>query len=572
MTRGFIRAEGDRAQGIQPRWFSAPLSIGSLALGALALALGCAQDPRSSVLPESAAEGARAADPSGAAANGSSDDAEPGVSGNTAGGSLAPGASSSEEGVKPELPLTGGDDGAGAAAAGGSSAPDAGVATLDAGTVSGPPDLALPAGVTSRFPSAGATGVCTDVPLRLSFAQPVTIGNQGRIRIFASANPSTPVDSIDLGAASYTDSIAGRATNLVRPVFLDGQDAVLYFHRGKLAPNTSYYVSIDAGAFVDGSGKAIAPLTDTSWSFTTGSAAAFSTSMVVDREGGGFCTLQSALDAVPANNQANVTIELRNGTYHEIGYLQRKSNVTLHGEDRDLTVIAYPNNDKLNPGTASRALLTALDSNGFVVDNLTIFNTTPQGGSQAEALRVRGQRSILRNGNFKSLQDTLLLEGLVYVADSYVEGNVDFVWGVGTAYFERSEIKIVGRSGVIVQARNGLDTQGYFFIDSKLTSDPNITGSTLARIDVTEYPGSQVAYINCQLGPQISPQGWTVTPAGTTATGSLRFWEFGSTDLDGNPIDVSKRHPASRQLGPAEAASLRNGSAVLGGWDPTQSP
>jgi hypothetical protein len=572
MTRGFIRAGRDRAQRVQPHWFGGPLSVGSLALGALVMALGCAQDSRSSVLPESAAEGARAADPSGAAANGSSDGAEPGVPGDTAGGSWAAGASSSEDGAKPGLPLAGADDGTGASSTGGSSVPDAGSGTRDAGTVSGPPDVSLPAGVTSRFPSAGATGVCTDVPLRLSFAQPVTIGNKGAIRIFASAQPNTPVDSIDLAAASYTDTIAGRATNLVRPVFLDGQDAVLYFHRGKLAPQTSYYVTIDSGAFVDGSGQAIAPLSDSSWSFTTGAAPAFATSMVVDREGGGFCTLQSALDAVPANNQANVTIELRKGTYHEIGYLQRKSNVTLHGEDRNLSVIAYPNNDNLNPGTASRALLTALDSNGFVVDNLTIYNTTPQGGSQAEALRVRGDRSILRNGNFKSLQDTLLLEGLVYVADSYVEGNVDFVWGVGTAYFERSEIKIVGRSGVIVQARNGVDGQGYFFIDSKLTSDPNITGSTLARIDVTEYPGSQVAYINCQMGPQISPQGWTITPAGTSATGSLRFWEFGSTDLQGNPIDVSQRHPASRQLGPAEAASLRNRSAVLGGWDPTQPP
>ncbi|HVZ35002.1 MAG TPA: Ig-like domain-containing protein, partial [Polyangiaceae bacterium] len=297
MTRGFIRAEGDRAQGIQPRWFSGPLSIGSLALGAMAIALGCAQDSRSSVVPESAAEGARPADSSGASAkgsgdNGSSDSAEPGVSGDTAGATSAPGASSSEDGAKPGLPLNGGDDGAGASAASGSSAADAGVATLDAGSVSGPPDLALPAGVTSRFPSTGAAGVCTDVPLRLSFAQPVTIGNKGTIRVFASAQPKTPVDSIDLAAASYTDTIAGHATNLVRPVFLDGQDAVIYFHRGKLAPNTSYYVTIDSGAFLDGAGKAIASLSDSSWSFTTGAAPAFSTSMVVDREGGGFCTLQ----------------------------------------------------------------------------------------------------------------------------------------------------------------------------------------------------------------------------------------------------------------------------------------
>jgi hypothetical protein len=83
------------------------------------------------------------------------------------------------------------------------------------------------------------------------------------------------------------------------------------------------------------------------------------------------------------------------------------------------------------------------------------------------------------------------------------------------------------------------------------------------------YPSSQVAYVNCQLGPQISAAGWTVTPTGTTATGALRFWEFQSTDLAGQALDVSRRHPASRQITPAEAAALRDKPAVLGGWDPT---
>jgi len=212
-------------------------------------------------------------------------------------------------------------------------------------------------------------------------------------------------------------------------------------------------------------------------------------------------------------------------------------------------------------------MLTVLTGNGLTIENLTLHNTTAQGGGQAEALRVRSDHVTLRNANFLSLQDTLLLEGHVYVADSYIEGNVDFVWGVGASYFERSEIKIVGRSGVIVQARNGAGAFGYIFVDSKLTADPGITNSTLARIDATVYPASQVAFINCQIGPQISPAGWTVTPAGTTATGALRFWEFQNTDLAGQPLNTAQRHPASRQISAAEARALRDRVAVLG-WDP----
>jgi len=290
---------------------------------------------------------------------------------------------------------------------------------------------------------------------------------------------------------------------------------------------------------------------------------------VVQREGAGdVCTVQGAIDAIP-EGAPGALVELRSGTYHELVVLTRKNGVRLRGEDPNTTVITYPNNENLNPGTAARAMLTALDSDDLVIENLTLHNTTAQGGGQAEALRVRGERITLRDARFLSLQDTLLLEGRVYVADSTIEGNVDFIWGRGTAYFERTEIKLVGRSGVIVQSRNGAGESGYVFVDSRLTSDPLITGSTLARIDVTEYPNSQVAFIDCQIGPHISPAGWTVTPTGTSATAGLQFGEYRSTDLAGQPLDVSRRHPASRQLGTAEAAALRDRAAVLGGWDPT---
>jgi pectinesterase len=154
------------------------------------------------------------------------------------------------------------------------------------------------------------------------------------------------------------------------------------------------------------------------------------------------------------------------------------------------------------------------------------------------------------------------------VADAYVEGNVDFVWGYGTAYFERSEIKVVARSGVIAQARNDNTQRGYFFVDSRLTSDPGLTNTTFARIDVSEYPSSEVALVDCQVGPHISPEGWTVT--GDADTSGLRFLEYRSTDLSGALLNVSRRHPASRQLDANQAAALRDRANVLGGWDPEQ--
>jgi pectin methylesterase-like acyl-CoA thioesterase len=156
----------------------------------------------------------------------------------------------------------------------------------------------------------------------------------------------------------------------------------------------------------------------------------------------------------------------------------------------------------------------------------------------------------------------------LYVTNSYVEGNVDFIWGRGAAYFDHCELKTAARAGYEVQSRNvGPASYGYVFVDSKLTTDPGITNNVLGRIDSTAYPDSNVAYINCEMGPHISPRGWLVT--GAPDAGTVRFWEYQSVDPSGQPIDVSMRVAPSRQLSAEEAAMLRDKATVLGGWNPT---
>ena len=90
----------------------------------------------------------------------------------------------------------------------------------------------------------------------------------------------------------------------------------------------------------------------------------------------------------------------------------------------------------------------------------------------------------------------------------------------------------------------------------------------LARIDVTEYPQSHVAYIDCEMGSHISPQGWTITGGGSTA--NLRFWEYQSRTPGGDLVNTSSRTAGSRQLSESEAAQMRDPTVVLSGWDPTQ--
>jgi hypothetical protein len=65
----------------------------------------------------------------------------------------------------------------------------------------------------------------------------------------------------------------------------------------------------------------------------------------------------------------------------------------------------------------------------------------------------------------------------------------------------------------------------------------------------------------------INPVGWVITPLGVEVPADLRFWEYGSVDPDGNPVDVSLRAPFSKQLTDEEAEPLRDPVTVLG-FDP----
>ena len=229
-------------------------------------------------------------------------------------------------------------------------------------------------------------------------------------------------------------------------------------------------------------------------------------------------------------------------------------------------MIACLNNDKLNPGAPQRAVL-GVEGDDFVLEKfLTVQNTTPYKGSQAEAVYVNADRCVLRNADFLSFQDTLCLNGRVFVSNSYIEGDVDYVWGYGTAVLDHCELHTM-HDGYIVQARNPASRSGYIFLDCRLTAAPIVKKCWLARIEPSHFPASQVSFIRCAMSPQLLPAGWLVT-GGTSET--LRFEELASTDLEGQPLDVSGRDSSGKQLDPHIAETMTASRILSGtdGWNP----
>jgi pectin methylesterase-like acyl-CoA thioesterase len=414
--------------------------------------------------------------------------------------------------------------------------------------------------MNTLIPPSSSTDVCIDTPLRIMFDSAPTIGQNGRIQIHRAAD-DTVVDAIDLGdRATFTNTVGGRRLSY-NPIVVTGNSVSILPHAHVLDYAETYYVTLEPTVFVDGQGASLFSLAGkTAWQFTTkASAPAAGADLVVAADGSGhFATVQGAVDFVPENNYKPIAINIRNGVYAEIIYVKPgKNRLTFRGEDRHATTIAYTNNEGMNTRSSNRAMMV-VEGDEFTLENMTLINTTPKSGLQAEALKVDADLVILRNCDFFSYQDTLMLNGRVFVTECLVAGDVDFIWGFGTAYIEKSEIRAV-LPGYNVQARNPNDKPGYVFVDCRLTKGPSINGHFLGR---TGKDGDQVVYINCRMDDHIAPAGWD------GANNGLGWWEYASTDLAGNPIDVSRRN-SSRQLLEAQAAIFREVSYVLGGWNPS---
>ncbi len=428
-----------------------------------------------------------------------------------------------------------------------------------------------------------------DIQLKLHFTSAPALGNTGQVRIYNAADDSL-VDTIDVGTpVTGTNFTIGGAANFhLYPVLVDGNTATVFPHEHNLDYHKSYYVQMDSGVLKVNGAPFPGINGKTAWTFSTKTAPppADATRLVVAADGtGDFATVQGAVDFVPAKPRQRVTIFIRKGLYVEVVNFTGKSDITFLGEDRAATTVGYPNNDRLNAGTAKRSSFAAIRSTGIVLANLSFRNSTPKGGSQAESLMFSGGQNIITHCNFSSLQDTLLINNSAYVADSYIEGDVDFMWGTGPVFFQNCEIKGLTSKGYFSQIRNAGAGHGYVYDHCIFGTAPGVTGMYLSRIAPSTYPNSEFVLLDCALGDGIIPAGWLLNgspidrgggPAAPTTAPGLHFWEFNSTNLsDGKPVDVSQRADYSRQLTMEKDAdtikNYRDPSYVLG-WTPKLAP
>lgn len=281
-----------------------------------------------------------------------------------------------------------------------------------------------------------------------------------------------------------------------------------------------------------------------------------------------FKTVQAAIDAAPAGG---ASILIQPGTYREKLSIA-KGHIQLRGQGADPSqvVLTYDDSAGTAGGTTKSASVT-VSGDDFYAENLTMENTfsrtrpLTQEGSQAVALKISSDRSVLRNVRFLGFQDTLYPNGKParqYFVECYIEGNVDFIFGDARAYFENCEIHAKAHSVVFLTAQSKLhddEKSGYVFDHCRLTADPNAKTIYLGR-PWRAY--STVVFLHTKMDVDVAPDGWHEWEHDGKASLPTSFYaEYKSTGRGANP--------ARKQLSDAEARQFSL-TRFFEGWNPTE--
>ena len=297
------------------------------------------------------------------------------------------------------------------------------------------------------------------------------------------------------------------------------------------------------------------------------------------------------MDSVVPGNTNYTVINIHDGNYVEIVNISGKNNLTFQGQSRTGTVVGYPNNNNLTGTTAAR-MAFKVNSSDIHLENLTLTNGTPQGGSQAETLLVynSGLRCTVDNCDIVSRQDTILINqntSQAYFHNCRVIGNFDYIWGVGVGYFDHCVFHTItntlsgsynltaartATSGALSATTpwvnpNGTtySAYGFTFVYCIFEADAGVTGITLAGSNGTA--GGLDSWVNCLIDTNAY-----VSPS-TVLSNTYVFWQNNNKDITGTgSISYTNVQTIGMTANDPRLLAATNPIVWFSGWLPQIAP
>lgn len=297
-----------------------------------------------------------------------------------------------------------------------------------------------------------------------------------------------------------------------------------------------------------------------------------------------------------------VNIYIAPGVYRELLVIERPY-VTLRGENAENTVIVYNNcalglmSDGNRRGTFHTATMR-ISTHNVCVENLTIQNDAGHRHKAAQAIAayVDGDEIEFYRCRFLGCTDTLFtaplpdktIKGLEFYApesdmarvvgrqyykECYIKGDLDFIFGSATAYFEKCEIFSIMPEQIPDEKKNGETIYGYITAASTpqgeafgyVFKECRLTGECPENSVMLGRPWRECAktvFLNCYMGEHIHSDGWSEW--GKT-TGSFYYGEYCSY---GPGTSYDSRVKYSHQLTDEEAGAYSI-EKVFRGWIPS---
>jgi pectinesterase len=286
--------------------------------------------------------------------------------------------------------------------------------------------------------------------------------------------------------------------------------------------------------------------------------------LTVDKAGGGqFTTVQAAINSVPTNPSERYIINIAPGTYTEqISVNKPKVFLKGTGSDPSKTILTF--NQTAQPGNVLSNASTAVTSSDFTAQNITFQNTAGDNAGQALAMNIRADRAVFDNCRFLSWQDTLRPEKQRrYFQNCYIEGDVDYIYGAGKAYFENCTMYSKSGGYVTAQGKEGpSDNNGFVFHHATVTGSASNDSVYLGR---PWQAYSTSIFLDSTLGDLVNPAGWSVF-AGNNNFQTCYFAEYNSTGPGAGGTRVAwSQTLTSNDIAPY---SLQNWLGGSDNWNP----
>ncbi len=372
----------------------------------------------------------------------------------------------------------------------------------------------------SSVPAEGATNVTASGSIVLNFNEVVKAGE----------------GDVTIGDVVLTDATFSGSSVLYRYNNLDY--------------NTTYTVTVPAGAIVDRSGNAFEGTTLTFTTMDRNQPDARLYDAVVAADGSGdYLTVIEAIEAAPTGRTSPWLIFVKAGYYK--GHVEiptTKPYIYLIGEDKETVTIT----DELlcggdNAVHVSLGATVVAKASDFYAEGISFENeygVQQNAGPQALAMYTNNDRACFYNCKLRSYQDTYLtstnsLTDLHYLKDCFIEGAVDFIYGAGDVYFDECTINIVRTSGGYIVAPNHPTgtAWGYVFDHNTITAPTTPASSTSVWLGRPWHNACKTVFLYTTAEVTIPAAGWYET----MGTIPEIFADYKTMDADGNLLDLSNR-------------------------------